>query len=267
MAVSSSSSINYNVYNYDMATPQFTPDGRLLQVEYASVAAEQSSPLLALQLKHDTIVLIAIKNSNTQNRMALLMDPQNPVCVAMSGVLADSVALLQGVLEESSNNRKRYNKELTILQVANVIAKACQQNSFGGGIRPYGSTMMVCGFCDAKQPVLYQTDPSGAILEAPCPETPNQVRWMIGGSQSLQRQLKQRINQALGRSPLDSSMADMIVLASRILIKETRKANKETKDKGAPASLEVVVLSPSLGGQRLTEEQLNAIQERISAKK
>jgi 20S proteasome alpha/beta subunit len=263
---SSSSSNNYNAYNYDMTTPQFTPDGRLLQVEYASAAADLSSPLVVLQLQNDTLVLLTIKKSNTQNRMALLQ--QNSVCIAMSGVLADSVALLQAVLQKSSQNFQRYKKELTLLQIANVIADACQQNSFGGGIRPYGSTMLVCGFCQNKS-VLYQTDPSGAIIEAPPVEAPNQVRWMIGGSQSLQRQLRRKIDQALDRHrTTDAAIADMIALVSDVLVKETRKLTKGTKEEeDTPTSLEIVVLSPSLGVQRLTKDQLDAIQQRNPQKK
>jgi hypothetical protein len=43
---------NYNAYNYDMTTPLFTPDGRLLQVEYASRAATHSSPVSFGKLAH-----------------------------------------------------------------------------------------------------------------------------------------------------------------------------------------------------------------------
>ena len=38
--VCGSSNPPYNAYNYDLSTPQFTPDGRLMQVEYASRAPE-----------------------------------------------------------------------------------------------------------------------------------------------------------------------------------------------------------------------------------
>jgi hypothetical protein len=34
---------NYHTYNYDQTSQQFTPDGRVVQVEYASHAVEQSS--------------------------------------------------------------------------------------------------------------------------------------------------------------------------------------------------------------------------------
>jgi 20S proteasome alpha/beta subunit len=255
----SSSSNNYNVYNYDMTTPQFTPDGRLLQVEYASAAADLSSPLVALQMKNDTLILITVKKSNTQNRMALLQD--NSACVAMSGVLADSVALIQTVLEESSKNFQRYKKALTILQIANVIANACQRHSFGGGIRPYGSTMLVCGFLNSKS-VIYQTDPSGAIIEVSPVEAGKQVRWLVGGNESLQRQLRKRIDQALDRQRSnETSIADVVSLVAQILVKESQRQHKGMKR--APSkesnSLEIVILSPVLGCHRLTEDQLGAI--------
>jgi hypothetical protein len=40
---------NYHIYNYDQTSQQFTPDGRLVQVEYASHAVEQSSPVVVVE--------------------------------------------------------------------------------------------------------------------------------------------------------------------------------------------------------------------------
>lgn len=42
------SSTSYNPYQYDTTVPQFTPDGRLLQVEYAANAIDQSLPLIVI---------------------------------------------------------------------------------------------------------------------------------------------------------------------------------------------------------------------------
>ena len=249
-----------------MTTPQFTPDGRLLQVEYASAASDLSSPLVALQLNNNTLVLIALKKSNTQNRIAVLQDKK--VCVAMSGVLADSVALLQFVLKESSKHFLRCKKELSLLQIATTIANACQLHSFGGGIRPYGCSMLVCGFV-GEQNTIYQTDPSGAIIEAtPSSDSMNQLRWLVGGSQSLRLLLRKRIDQELDRQRNNekASISDMIATVSRILMKETKKQAKG--DKSASSSdetqtaFEVVILSPSLGCHRLTEDQLTAIMDK-----
>lgn len=247
-----------------MTTPQFTPDGRLLQVEYASAASDLSSPLVALQLNNNNLVLIALKKSNTQNRIAVLQDK---VCVAMSGVLADSVALLQFVLKESSKHFLRCKNELSLLQIATTIANACQLHSFGGGIRPYGCSMLVCGFV-GEQNTIYQTDPSGAIIEAPSSDSMNQLRWLVGGSQSLRLLLRKRIDQELDRQRNNekASISDMIATVSRILMKETKKQAKGDKSTSSSdetqTAFEVVILSPSLGCHRLTEDQLTAIMDK-----
>ena len=32
--------------------------------------------------------------------------------------------------------------------LATIFANACQQHAFGGGLRPYGATILVCGYQD-----------------------------------------------------------------------------------------------------------------------
>jgi 20S proteasome alpha/beta subunit len=229
---------SYNVYNYDQTTPQFTPDGRLLQVEYASLAAEHSSPLVALLLpmgrhhhqqpqqqggndKKDelanrdeqALVLVTVKTmasttsteldqeSNSvsttsttasatsptvlacHNRLVIVPSPvssSEDVVIAMSGVLADCVALLQKMWKESSRHYQQFQTTMSVQQIAQVMADACQTHTFGGGIRPFGATMLVCGMAQSASrrmldssggiatPTttsmqMIQTDPSGAM--------------------------------------------------------------------------------------------------------
>jgi hypothetical protein len=386
--VSSSSSVNrnnYNVYNYDQTTPQFTPDGRLLQVEYASSAADLSPPLVVLEffdddhshednesLAYPCTVLITIPKqpSSPQNRI-IIIEKNNPddqpnsslqrnrnprnrsYCVAMSGILADSLALLQEGMKVAAEHSLQYQDSLGMESLTQALADECQSRVFAGGLRPYGSTLLLCGYDDRIidddeivleeegdnkinidrkyhrrklfQSLIYQTDPSGGILQHHAQDSEDnerimrktvtskskqsrrpevavrnnvvqgQVRCIVGGSSSFQRQLHKQINQGMikfeqrkqsqqrNRKESSLSLADRIANVARILIKETgdsdgttnrssnsRSKSRNSKENGLSSSnypLEVVIVSPRLGCHRLEGKQLRAIQEIINTYK
>lgn len=265
---------NYNVYNYDQA-PTFTPDGRLLQVEYASTAAELSPPILALQVDNETLVLMTTKRiASPQNRVIILPNPSNGIrvqpshiCVAMSGMLTDSISLIQVGLKEASKEYQQLHAPISIWKFVTSIANACQGHSFGGGIRPYGSTLLTCGFSCNSKLLLYQTDPSGAILEASSADKSAGpfLRWIVGGTTGLQRRLRKRLDSNLGKlQGKKMPLADILSLMGTIILKETRKENirgAKSKDEATQTTFEVVVLNRKLGCYRLSRAQVRSIGE------
>ena len=66
-----------------------------------------------------------------------------------------------------------------------AIADKCQQHSFGGGIRPFGAEIVVCGM-DYNRVVVYVTQPSGSIVE--CSSASNGVGVHIVGGESRRRE-------------------------------------------------------------------------------
>lgn len=78
-ALAAASRSSYGNYNYDMTTPQYTPDGRLLQVEYATKACmreDGSNPIVSVGINSppssdkngsggDTILIMATISSPT----------------------------------------------------------------------------------------------------------------------------------------------------------------------------------------------------------
>jgi hypothetical protein len=267
----------YNAYNYDLTTPQFTPDGRLLQVEYASSAADRSSPLVAVSFNNTLILITMTANSTAQNRLIIWNDK---IVIAPSGVLADSVALLQLLGKEATKHFQTYRTKLVSAhQVAHVLANACQTHAFGGGVRPFGSTMLVCGI-PAGTPTsidIVSTDPSGAVLYSKEPKDPSSssspsspssasVRWIVGGGSSSQRQLRKQVEQALQaqtKANRPTSLSDVILSTSKCLLQQENNHGKKPKRDPQTLGLEVVLLSPTLGIHRLTQAQAQGIWEQI----
>lgn len=332
VVVSANGRTNYNAYNYDMA-PTFTPDGRLLQVEYASTASERSPhPVVALQWngnadsdndndKEPLVILMAAQPKSSPHHRILILpsrrsgshissSPNNQMAVAMTGVLADCLALVQVALQEGLEEFQSYSRGLSVLEFTQSLANACQGHSFGGGLRPFGSTLLVAGMVPTStsswSPQLYQTDPSGAIVEASSQgressststsssslsrhshrnshnrqddggDKSPQLQWMVGGSPSVQRQLGKKLDTILSASTnknvrddttMEQQRRTVLVQTARALLQEGNKQFPSTstttssskKAAMAPLTLEVVVLHPTLGCQRITGPPLQEL--------
>lgn len=165
---------------------------------------------------------IVILSQNNERNDSKDNHHDNTVVVALSGMLSDSLALLQAALQQQSQHQQFYHTPFTAGQLVQSLADHCQDRAMGGGIRPYGSKMLVCGFqrsettltsssmedlVSSYRSVIYQTDPSGGVLshETNPRENDNgrtgivtsQERCIVGGSPPLQRRIKQSLESAL----------------------------------------------------------------------
>lgn len=230
-------SSSYNAYNYDLTTPMFTPDGRLLQVEYACRAASHSSPLVVLKRDEDTIIMVTKSSNRGQDRLVVF--GESVIC--MSGVLSDSLTLLRNVQQESENRLRAYGTTLSSQQIATILGDACQLHAFGMGMRPYGSTMIVCGSSS-----VWQTDPSGAVKRIDDPVV------VVGGTDAMQAKLRKDV------SVNDSkNLPETLRTMAKVLLENVGNDKDESKRRNE--WLEVAVLSPLHGVYCLTDTQVQSL--------
>ena len=306
---SSSSNQNYPTYQYDMTVPQFTPDGRLLQVEYASSAADHSKPILVAPVTpHLCLVVCAAATTTTNNRKSphtgsssvirqerlILLPPKETVTtttmtsdddddnimtvVALSGVLADCHSLLQAAHEESFAQQQWYGgRPGQQRHLAHSVASACQEHAFGGGLRPYGATMLVvsCGTSDtaAADMVLYQTDPSGGLREYGYKSFFDGDVWnggciVVGGGPGMARTLERRMAAYRDESLAGTAIPQRIRDIMGMVLEEQQRADNrnevesesvENEDSGL--TLEAVLISTEKGALKLTDGQIKTIQK------
>jgi 20S proteasome alpha/beta subunit len=242
----------------------FNLDGRVLQVEYASAAASHSSCVVVAPIPNDnsddndnTVIILTTRPVRTvQERLVVLTDSHT--VVALSGILTDSLALLQKVQDETLNNRRWYGRGLACHQVSETIRSACQRHAFGGGLRPYGSTIVVCGVLEGGHIQTQRTDPSGSLQDI---DIVRGLQVVGGPADGVLRKEIMRQQQSKSWQPKD--VAQGIVQMTRQILEADRKERAIKSSKAGATNedpiVEVVVVSATRGVYKLSPSQLRAL--------
>jgi proteasome alpha subunit len=153
---------------YDRAITVFSPDGRLFQVEYAREAVKRGTTTVGVKFK-DGVVLMVDKYRSGRSK---LIEPtsiekifkiDSHIGCATSGLVADARALVDRARIECQVNAFNYSEDLAVEALVKKICDFKQSYTQYGGVRPFGTAMLVAGI-DAAGPHLYETDPSGAMI-------------------------------------------------------------------------------------------------------
>ncbi len=152
---------------YDVASTVFSPDGRLFQVEYAREAVKRGTTAVGVRFKEGVVVA-------AEKRIAShLVEPasvekifrlENHIGCATSGLVADARALVDRVRVDAQMHRITYAEPITVLSLVQRISDFKRSFTQHGGARPFGTALLVAGV-DETGPRLFETDPSGALLE------------------------------------------------------------------------------------------------------
>lgn len=150
-------------FGYDKATVIFSPDGRIIQVEYAREAVKMGST--AVGIKTDSCVVLA-----GQKRSFELIESADKVfkiddhiASTFSGYSADGRALLQRARVEAQIERITYGEVIDPEVLSEKIGDHLQSFTQYGGVRPYGIAVLFGSVYEADT-YLHYIDPGGAIF-------------------------------------------------------------------------------------------------------
>lgn len=150
-------------FGYDKATVIFSPDGRIIQVEYAREAVKMGST--AVGIKTDQYVVLA-----GQKRTFELIESADKVfkiddhiASTFSGYSADGRALLQRARIEAQIERITYGEKIDPEVLSEKIGDYLQSFTQYGGVRPFGIAVLF-GSVYEFETSLYFIDPGGAIF-------------------------------------------------------------------------------------------------------
>ena len=153
---------------YDRSAIMFSPDGRLLQVEYARKSIEKGATTVGVRTKNG-IALVVEKISNGK-----LMVPESfkkifliddHIGIATAGLISDAQVLIDIARIEAQRNVASYDEPIDIDTLTKKICAYMQSYTQYSGMRPYGTALLVAGYDKDGEPRLFETDPSGAMFE------------------------------------------------------------------------------------------------------
>ena len=148
---------------YDRALTVFSPEGRLFQVEYALEAVRRGTLAVAIKSREAVCLAAQIKIPSTlmnADSIDKIFQVDQHIGVAISGLHADSRALINYARVQAQSFRLTYDEPVRLNMLVKTIADIKQQYTQYGGIRPFGCALFFIAI-DGAGTQIYTTSPSG----------------------------------------------------------------------------------------------------------
>ena len=155
--------LQHQAMGYDRAATMFSPDGHLLQVEYAEKVVKFGSASIGLVCK-DGVVIIADKRIRDKliagESSHKILEIDEHIIATAAGILSDARVLIDQAQILAQQNRVTYSSPIEPISVIRMIADRKQMSTQYGGVRPYGVAILLGGIINGKAH-LYTTDVTG----------------------------------------------------------------------------------------------------------
>lgn len=159
--------MNHQVMGYDRAITMFSPDGRLLQVEYAKKTVKQGSTAIGISCK-DGVLLCTDKRIVDKlvvpSSVEKIFRVDDHIAATASGILSDARILVERAQLKAQQHAVTYDTNIDVLSVVKDLSNLKQLCTQSGGLRPFGVSLLVAGI-DSGEARLYETDPTGIFFQ------------------------------------------------------------------------------------------------------
>ncbi len=148
---------------YDRTASMFSPEGHLLQVEYAEKTVRLGSSSIGMVCS-DGVFIIADKRIMDKLIVLKLANKiheiDSHIIVSVAGIVSDARVLIEKAQVLAQQHRITYDSAIEPELVIKDISNLKQQFSQYGGVRPFGVSLLVAGI-NGKKSELYTSDITG----------------------------------------------------------------------------------------------------------
>jgi len=151
---------------YDRTATMFSPEGHLLQVEYAEKTVRLGSSSIGMVCNDGVFILADKRNTDkliVQKSANKIHEVDSHLIVSVAGIVADARVLIERAQVLSQQHRITYDSSIEPELIIKEISNIKQQFTQYGGARPFGVSLMLAGI-NNKKPELFTSDITGNYL-------------------------------------------------------------------------------------------------------
>ena len=160
--------MSHQMMGYDRTSTMFSPDGRILQVEYAKKTIRQGSTAIGIVCKDGVLLLTDKRIANKliiSDSVEKLFQVDEHIGAAVSGFVSDGRILIEKARVRAQQHRVTYDEPIDVLEMVKNICDMKQWFTQVGGARPFGVSILFAGVDEDNEIKLYATEPSGIFFQ------------------------------------------------------------------------------------------------------
>lgn len=156
------------VMGYDRAITVFSPDGRLLQVEYAKKAVGLGALAVGIVFK-DGVLLMADRHRTDklliQESVQKIFKIESHINLTSAGFISDARVIVKRARVRAQQHKITYGEPIDVEGLVRYVADLEQAYTQYGGIRPFGVSLLIGGVEARNGPNLFLIEPSGIYFK------------------------------------------------------------------------------------------------------
>lgn len=155
--------MQHQAMGYDRTATMFSPEGTILQVEYAQKTVRLGSSSVGMVCSDGVFILADKRIKDTlvvQDSANKIYEIDSHIIASAAGIVSDARVLIERAQVIAQQHRITYDSPIEPELIIKEISNIKQQFTQYGGARPFGVSMIVAGVKD-KKPELYTSDVTG----------------------------------------------------------------------------------------------------------
>jgi proteasome alpha subunit len=159
--------MQHQVMGYDRSATMFSPDGHILQVEYAEKTVRLGTASIGINCS-DGVLIVADKGFKDSliipESADKIFEIDDHIMASAAGFISDARILVNHIRVTAQQHRVTYDSPIDIESIIKEIADIQQQYTQHPGVRPFGVSMIIGGIT-AGESKLYNSNITGNYFE------------------------------------------------------------------------------------------------------